>query len=171
MYTFHMRSTTLCFSGHRPGKIPWLINDESEKCIQLKKRIFETVHAAFSAGYTHFISGMAKGVDIIAAEAVIAYKKLQPQITLECALPYRDQSSLWEAKQKLRHQAVMEKADVVTVLSEHYTHNCMDARNKYMVDSSGGIAVVFDGAQKGGTYNTLKYAQKKGLTIYRIPIE
>ena len=41
---------------------------------------------------THFISGMAIGVDMIAAEIVLELKKDYPQITLECAIPCETQA-------------------------------------------------------------------------------
>ena len=39
-------------------------------------------------GVTHFISGMALGVDIYAAEIVLNLKTKYPHITLESAIPW-----------------------------------------------------------------------------------
>ena len=46
-------------------------------------------------GVIHFISGMAQGVDMYAAEIVLELKKQDPQITLECAIPYERQAVQW----------------------------------------------------------------------------
>ena len=54
----------VCFTGHRPEKLTrfeWLIKKDLEK--EIKKAIDD--------GLTVFISGMARGVDIWAAEIVL----------------------------------------------------------------------------------------------------
>ena len=38
---------------------------------------------------------MAQGVDMYAAEIVLELKKQDPQITLECAIPYERQAVRW----------------------------------------------------------------------------
>lgn len=37
----------------------------------------------------------------------------------------------------------------------------MQKRNEYMVNHSDFVLIVWNGKEKGGTYNTLKYTQKK----------
>ena len=37
----------------------------------------------------------------------------------------------------------------------------MQKRNEYMVTHSDFVLIVWNGKEKGGTYNTLKYTQKK----------
>ena len=59
-----MRNKTCCFTGHRPEKLS--VNTEFVK-EQLKKAI----KGAIADGYKIFISGMARGVDIWAAELVL----------------------------------------------------------------------------------------------------
>lgn len=51
--------------------------------IHLKDEIIKTINY----GYIYFISGMALGFDIIAAETVLQLKKDFPQIKLIAALP------------------------------------------------------------------------------------
>ena len=62
-----MRSHLCCFTGHRPEKIG--IPDETVIAL-LDKAISE----AIQSGYRTFISGMARGVDIWAAEIVLKYR-------------------------------------------------------------------------------------------------
>lgn len=46
------------------------------------------IDQAIAEGYTTFISGMAKGVDIWAAEIVLDRRAQNPDIKLVCAVPY-----------------------------------------------------------------------------------
>ena len=59
-----MRSHRCCFTGHRPEKI----GIPEEMVIDL---LDKAISEAIRAGYSTFISGMARGVDIWAAEIVL----------------------------------------------------------------------------------------------------
>lgn len=81
-----------CFTGHRPQKLPFGFNESDERCVLLKQKIREKVeYLIIKQGVTHFIVGMALGVDIYSAEIVLALKEKYPQITLECAIPCKNQ--------------------------------------------------------------------------------
>ncbi|MGN1099694.1 MAG: DUF1273 domain-containing protein, partial [Christensenellales bacterium] len=56
-------------------------------------------------------------------------------------------------------------ADKVTYVSDRYTLSCMQKRNEYMVDESDMLLAVWNGIEKGGTFNTVAYARKKGIGI------
>ena len=50
------------------------------------------------------------------------------------------------------------------MLQYHYTSDCMQKRNKYMVNNSDYIITVWDG-KPSGTGNTVKYAKQKNKKI------
>ena len=79
-----------CFTGHRPEKL-FLIDSEIIK--ELEKEICRAV----ADGFTTFISGMARGVDIWAAEIVLKLRKKNKQIHLICASPYEGFETRWSA--------------------------------------------------------------------------
>ena len=60
------------FTGHRPEKLD-MQEESDEKCVMLKFKLRAEIEYAISEGYTAFISGMARGIDTWAAEAVIEY--------------------------------------------------------------------------------------------------
>ncbi len=41
----------------------------------------------------------------------------------------------------------------------------MQKRNEYMVDKSNLVLAIWNGDKSGGTWNTIKYAMKKGKNI------
>ena len=66
---------TCAFTGHRPQNLPFGFNEEDEHCISLKKVLREQIiNLIENKGVTHFISGMAIGVDMYAAEIVLGLK-------------------------------------------------------------------------------------------------
>ncbi len=70
-----------CFTGHRPEKLSL---PETEVIAWLEKEIRQ----AIADGFTTFISGMARGVDIWAAEIVLKHRDNGEPIHLICACTY-----------------------------------------------------------------------------------
>lgn len=76
-----LRKHRCCFTGHRPNKL-----DYSES--GMKSLLKKAVDNAISDGYVTFITGMAEGVDIWAAEIVLKKKKDNKDLHLICAIPH-----------------------------------------------------------------------------------
>ena len=121
-------------------------------------------------GYAYFISGGALGVDQDFAEAVLRAKQMHPEIQLELAVPCKTQTTHWNEIERLRYHFILELADKVVVLSQHYTRFCMQRRNEYMVNKSDLILAYWNGEESGGTWNTISYAKRarKKILIQKI---
>ena len=46
----------------------------------------------------------------------------------------------------------------------------LQKRNKYMVDNSDCVLCCYNGATEGGTYNTVRYAEKSGKRLLFIDL-
>lgn len=160
-----MKEKSCAFTGHRPQHLPFRSNETDERCITLKQILRdEIVRLIEEENVRHFISGMALGVDTIAAEIVLDLKQSYPGITLECAIPCETQANKWTAKQRERYFEIVAQCDKETMLQTKYTPDCMEKRNRYMVDHADYIIAVWDG-KPSGTGNTIKYAQKQEKKI------
>ena len=158
------------FTGHRASKLPWGYNEYDPRCIELKQRLLDTAEAVCSAGYTHFICGMADGCDIYFCEAIVSLRESHPEITLEAAVPFEGQADRWPAAQRQRYERLICECDKTTLIQREYTPGCMMKRNRYMVDRADLIIACYDG-KTGGTFNTLRYALEKDVKILHLPIE
>ena len=147
---------TCCVTGHRT--IP-------DKEVPLVQRLLKAaVIDAITQGYTHFISGLAQGVDLMFAEIVVELKAVYP-ITLEAAIPCPSRMKTPDET----FQSLIGCCDVVKILSDHYFRGCYMRRNRYMVDQSSLVIAVWDGRKTGGTAETVQYAfsQHKVCAIIR----
>ena len=157
-----------CFTGHRPQSLPFGFNEQDERCIKLKRLLREEIERQITEeGVTHFISGMAIGVDMYAAEIVLELKAKYPQITLESAIPCETQAVKWSSVLRERYYLIASKCDKATTIQRHYTADCMHKRNRYMVDASDTVIAVWDG-RPGGTGKTVAYAESEGKTVILI---
>lgn len=152
--------STCCFTGHRPDKM-----EQGEK--EIKPLLEKAIDDAIKNGYVTFITGMAMGVDIWAAEIVLERKKTNPNLHLICALPHPGFEKPRSLTEKMRFNRIIKKADLVKEINDHYFRACYQVRNEWMVDHSNLVIAVFNG-QKSGTKNTVDYAIKNNTTVVNV---
>jgi uncharacterized phage-like protein YoqJ len=159
------REISCCFTGYRPQSLPFGFDEQKPACVRLKEVLRGEIERQITEnGVTHFITGMALGIDLIAAELVLELKKQYPNITLESAIPCENQAIKWSDAQRERYYDVAAKCDKETMLQKPYTKDCFQRRNQYMVDSSDFVIAVWNG-NPSGTGQTVRYAQSKNKTI------
>ena len=163
-----MKTKKCAFTGHRPQSLPFGFNETDERCVALKQTLrSEIIKLIENEGVTHFISGMAIGVDMYAAEIVLGLKASYPGITLESAIPCETQAAKWNEELRDRYFEIASKCDKETLIQKHYTADCMHKRNRYMVDQEDYIIAVWDG-RPSGTGKTVQYAQRQGKPVIAI---
>ena len=155
---------TCCFTGHRPDKLPWGLDERDPRCAMLKQSLSRELEGLYRQGYRHFISGMAMGCDLYFAEAALELRTKYSEITVEGAVPCPTQADRWPEDLRSRWRDILDRCDLETVVQQHYDRWCMHRRNRYMVDRSAVVLAVFDGTA-GGTQYTLNYAMDKKREI------
>ena len=128
-----------CFTGHRPEKLSL---PETEVIAWLEKE----TRQAIADGFTTFISGMARGVDIWAAEIVLKLRDSGAPIHLICACPYPGFDQSWSQEWRGRYRRILRDADLVRIISSGYSRDCFQRRNEWMVDRSARVIAVPLGA-------------------------
>ena len=146
-----------CFTGHRPEKLK-----RAETVI--KKGLEEAILKAIHDGYTTFITGMARGVDIWAGQIVLRLRQENPDLKLIAALPYPGCDTRWSASWRKQYAEVLEAADLVKAISPAYSLASFQKRDEWMVDHASRVIAVYDGVQ-GGTKNTIDYAMKCNVEV------
>jgi uncharacterized phage-like protein YoqJ len=158
------KALTCAFTGYRPSKLHFGFDEDHPDCENLKQSIYSQIEILIEDGYKKFISGMALGVDIWAAEAILQLKILHPDIFLECALPCETQANKWNSADRERYFNILAASNKVTYISYQYTKDCIFKHNKYIVDNCDTLIAAFDG-QKGGIAYTVNYASENNKQI------
>ena len=151
---------TCTFTGHRPERLE--LPEE-----QVKEWLKEQITRAADEGYTDFITGMQRGVDLWAAEAVLKLINHDRQIRLIAACAFRGMDENWELYGQERYHHVLPHSEWVYYISDHPGRKAYFARNYWMVDRASRLIAVYTGAP-GGTKETIEYARKKGRDIVLI---
>lgn len=157
------KETTCCFTGHRPHKLPFLLDEDHPQYRLLEQRLTkEILEKILMHDCDTFLTGMAQGVDMLCAELVLKLRKLiGVPLRLVCVIPYLAQAQRWHAAEQERYKNILARADHKILLSNEYTDGCLLARNRFLVDHSMHIIAVYDGMSAGGTKYTLDYAMRK----------
>ena len=154
------RMRRVCFTGHRPEKLT-----RSENTI--KRELEKQIRQAMADGLNVFISGMARGVDIWAAQIVLKLRNEGTDVKLICACPYKGFELGWSREWQQQYKEVLESADFIKYVCAGYSRACFQIRNEWMVNHAVRVIAIFNG-EKGGTKNTMDYAAKIGVPVVRI---
>jgi len=160
-----LKKISCAFTGHRPVRFKFGYDEKDEGCIKLKSVITDWIEVFIKNGITNFYSGFALGVDTWAAEIVLEMKKEYEGVKLTAVIPCETQAHNWSIDQQERYYNLQGLCDDVIILNTKYTRTCMHERNRYLVNHAGYLIAVYDGADKGGTAYTVKYAKEKERKI------
>lgn len=174
------RGRTVCITGHREKSIlPYredrLFSDITVGAVKLM--LYRYIDMAAERGFTDFISGLATGADLWAAEYIIRKKNNDPRIRLIGAMPYLRHAERFPGSYRVLLESVERSADLlVTVNGDpdivYGKHGSAAGlyrdRNYYMVDrSSAVIAFLNEGSFASGTSQTVNYAYRSGRLVCR----
>lgn len=148
-----------CFTGHR--------NLSSDTRKQILPVLTEKIEQLISEGVAVFINGGALGFDTLAALTVLGLKNKYPNIKLKIYAPHKEQSSRWSDDNKKIYNYILSRADEVKFISEFMHSDCMQVRNRRMVDDSDCV-IAYLRKTSGGSYYTVKYALMEDKKVYQI---
>jgi ribA/ribD-fused uncharacterized protein len=159
---------TICFTGHRPNKLGGY-DTNNEKMTWVKAQLKECINRAYHAGFAHFISGGALGVDQVALSIVYEVQKEYAfDIITTVAKPFPSQACKWPESSIIEFNRLCNLADkVFDVSPDPYTAEKMQVRNEWMVDNADAVIAVWDGTP-GGTANCVRYALEQKKHVLRI---
>lgn len=154
-----------CVTGHRPSGFPFPREENNISYVFYIDRLYSEIQNLIGEGYRDFITGMADGADIDFANAILYYREIEMNITLEAAMPYPITYPKTPSEYIDERNDIFFDCNTKTIVSEHYFRGCMQKRNRYMVDKADIVLAIWNGKCAGGTWNTIKYARSKGKEI------
>lgn len=131
-------------------------------------RLESVIERLYSEGYTHFVSGMAEGFDLAAAESVLRLKGQFPEIKLECTIPFDGHIERLSAPDRERYKRVCQAADKVTILATESHPKVYFDRNDYLIEGADALICYYSGNRRSGTGYTVIKGIKKGIRIINL---
>lgn len=129
-----------------------------------KARVVFAFLGLIKKGYDTFLVGMALGFDTVCFE-ILEHLRLTYKIRIIACIPCINQAKTFSDSDKVKYVKMLDSADeIIYVTDKPYTNTCMMLRNIFMVDNSS-ILLAYCTKNKGGSYNTVKYALQKGKEV------
>ena len=153
---------SVAFTGHRSERILQV------RMLYLYLDIVSQMKRLYSLGYRYFLSGMAEGFDLLAAQAVADLKMEYTDIRLIAVVPFRRQSDRYRPENKSLYDRIMKTADETVILREDYCKGCFHHRNDYLIDNSEIVLAYWDKQPYGGTYYTVGKARMMNRNIINL---
>lgn len=147
----------LAVTGHRPPKVGGY---------NVPNPVMTGIGDAIRADFARLtpervLTGMALGVD-----QWVAWICLEMDIPFTAVLPCQDFSSRWPSHAQDEFQHLLSLAsDQILVSRDNYTNGCLMERNKWLVNNCETLYAVWNGVPDGGTYSTIRYAQRQGRRV------
>lgn len=136
-------------TGHRPDKL-------GGYNAKTHKRLFNIAMLWLTKNRPDkILCGMAQGWDQAVCEAALVLN-----IPVSAFIPFRGQEKKWTPKAQSFYNALLGDCNEVIIYSSTYDIAAYQGRNKLMVDRSDLLLAFWNGDEEGGTWNTVKYAQK-----------
>lgn len=124
----------------------------------------ETKHA-ISAGYNHFILGIAPGLDMLYADVILKLQK-QHAITFEVVAAYKNQFTKTQNSTCL----LLEKATKITAFQDAYDLHCLKNRNLSVIKRCSLIIAVHDGKKSDTARSSIRHAYAIGKDVHMIDL-
>ena len=157
-----LRKHRCAFTGHRPEK---LTGQEA----YVIKELRSAVESAVDEGYTTFITGCSRGVDLWAADVVLEMRRHDKRLKLICAIPFEGFEDKWPVDWRKHLELVRKQADWIQVVSMEYHPEVYQKRNMWMVHKASKVIAVCNG-KPSGTLNTVRYAEGQNVPVHMIQV-
>ena len=158
-------------TGHRPDKISGWAEARGAIEVAIRKSLAEEIQRLVNEqGATTFMSGMAPGFDLWAADEVLrlrAERKIGESVRLVLAVPYPDFDRSFASEYRALYESVMANADEVIYVSPGYHRGCYTRRNDFLTESADLVLAYYEGSE-GGTRYTCRKAEKVGKKVINI---
>jgi uncharacterized phage-like protein YoqJ len=145
----------ICGTGHRPPKLGGYNDRTWQQVLSLATLVLSKLKP------TKVISGMALGWD-----QALAFAAITGNIPLTAAIPFAGQELRWPSHAQHKYHWILDGATRVVRLQNCAPENMaqtvlwMQQRNEQMVDHADVVLALWDGIEKGGTWNCVEYARR-----------
>ncbi|MCL2106829.1 MAG: DUF1273 domain-containing protein [Oscillospiraceae bacterium] len=165
------RCETLCFSGHRPDRLPGNGDPGAPEMQALTAALRQELVAAIDRGKVIMLQGCMAVFDIVCGEQVILLKKQYPNVRLIGVAPYAaeffSREKCWTPNWTSRAREVFRQLDTGVKIASRYRPGIYFERNRALVYHSSELICYWDGGG-GGTKYTVDYARRQNKPVINL---
>jgi uncharacterized phage-like protein YoqJ len=142
----------------------WEIDKNTTEALSIKDHLKLYAQSLIEEkNITRFFILMDAGIPLDAGAAILELRAQYP-ITLDCVIPFEEQHVLWSEEERNRYFSILEQCDNEHMLQHHFSIDCYQRGNKYMVAHASLLLIFYNGRQSDAS-DAIHEARKKGRHI------
>ena len=151
----------LAVTGYKNFELGIFKND-SKEANYIKRALQKQLKAFIEEGLEWVIITGQLGVELWAAEAVLALKKEFHHVKLAVMTPFLQQESNWNDQNKQYYQSILADADFVESLSKQPYISPMQFKNRdqFLLQKCDGMLILYDEEREGSPQYMWREAKK-----------
>ena len=157
---------TICFDGPIYDHLQSERNETSKGCRQIKKELTVIIDSLIKEGECEFLSGVRRGIEMLAAEIVLDKMEVYPNISLVCICPYEEQPTHWSEDHRERYFTIHQLCSKLIMLNRHYEIDCFQKLDNYLLDHCDTIISLSENEES----SLLKRARELNKTVIIVNI-
>lgn len=145
------KNQTVAFTGNRELTTS---NGRSDANLEnvLRTELSFCLEDCYKEGKNVFITGMAIGWDMLAAEQVLKFKETHSDVVLIAAIPFMGQELIYNETDKRRYKSIYEAANHCEFITDGgYNSDAYHKRNDWMIANCSEIIAYDSGKPRSGT--------------------
>lgn len=149
-------------TGYKPHELG-IYSDEHPGVPVIKYCLKASLLQLIDGGASWFVISGQPGVELWAAEVVLALKQESYGIHLAVIVPFLEQETKWKEAQKEKYYAILEQADFVDAISKRPYDSPVQLRQKndFLVAKTDGMLILYDDSKPGSPEYYLGPARRK----------
>jgi uncharacterized phage-like protein YoqJ len=159
-----LNTTTCGFISQHFWELPLLLDGNNTAYLSIQDQL--KIHALSlieNQKITRFLILMDSGIPLDVAAAILELRTQYP-ITLECVIPFEEQHITWSEEERNQYFSILEQSDKEHMLQHHFSLDCYQRSNKYLVAHSSFLFVLCDRSSSDAG-DAIKHAKKKGRDV------
>lgn len=154
-----MMKTSCCIVGHRDVEKDYLLKE-------VMPTLENSLANVVKEGYNTFYVAFSSAVNILTAGKIIELREENPELCLFAVFPYPNKiKDLTKAESETLH-----KANSVLFSGEKYNRRSYINVNRYIIEKTRKLIALYDGRNRGSTFEAIRYASllRKDIELIRI---
>ncbi|WP_078380237.1 DUF1273 domain-containing protein [Sutcliffiella halmapala] len=156
----------LVVTGYKPQELQVFKKDDPAVYYikqAIKKRIVSLLEEGHELEWV-VISGQL-GVELWGAEVVYDLQESYPDLKLAILTPFLSQEENWSDANKEYYELILSQANYIDSITKKKYESPLQLRlkNKYLVDKSDGLLVVYDEQRQGNPQYIMEMAKNKAM--------
>lgn len=133
---------TICFDEPNYDPLHYEVDENSKEFQQIKQKMINIIDSLIKEGECDFLSGVRRGIEMLAAEIILDKMEVYPNISLTCICPYEEQPTYWNEDHRERYFTIHQLCSKLVMLEKHYEIDCYQKLDQYLMDHCDTVITI-----------------------------